>query len=199
MRLNQGFFTLARTCHSCQGTGALIEEKCNACRGSGKTKKAHAVVVNIPAGVDSGQRLRLRGEGERSEPSGPIGDLYVLLQVKEHPIFQREEEHVILDMPITFTQAALGTSIMVPTLHGSIEIDIRSGTQPGETLKLKGKGIKRLNGSGYGDQFIRFHLEVPKKLNTKQRDLLRQFETESESDNHPKVSGFLERLREVFK
>jgi molecular chaperone DnaJ len=162
-------------------------------------KKAHTVVVNIPAGVDSGQRLRLRGEGERSSALGPAGDLFVLIQVKDHPVFKREDEHVILEMPITFAQAALGSTLVVPTLHGSIEIDVRSGTQPGETVKLKGKGIKRLNGSGYGDQFIQFHLEVPQKLTTRQKELLQQFENDSEQENHPRVSSFLQRVKEIFK
>jgi len=199
VRLNQGFFTLARTCHACQGAGVVIEDKCRSCRGTGKMKKPHTVVVNIPAGVDSGQRLRLRGEGERSGSTGPVGDLFVLIQVKDHPLFKREEEHVILEMPVTFAQAALGASMVVPTLHGPVEIDIHAGTQPGETVKLKGKGIKRLNGSGFGDQFIQFHLEVPKKLSAQQKELLRQFETESENETHPQVSNFLKRIREVFK
>lgn len=199
VRLNQGFFTLARTCHTCQGAGVIIEDKCKSCRGTGKMKKAHTVVVNIPAGVDSGQRLRLRGEGERANASGPAGDLFVLIQVKEHPVFKREDEHVILEMPVTFSQAALGSTVVVPTLHGPIEIDVRAGTQPGETVKLRGKGIKRLNGSGYGDQFIQFHLEVPQKLTARQKELLQQFENESEHETHPRVSSFLQRVREIFK
>ena len=199
VRLNQGFFTLARTCNSCSGTGQIIEDRCKTCRGKGKIKKPHSVLVNIPAGIDSDQRLRLRGEGEAAEVGGRVGDLYVLVKVKEHPIFKREEEHVILDFPITFVQAALGDSIEVPTPHGTVKVAIDSGTQPGETLRLKGKGIKRLNGSGYGDQYVRLHLEVPKNLTHKQKELLRHFEQEGKRDAHPQVSLFLEKLKEVFK
>jgi molecular chaperone DnaJ len=199
VRLNQGFFTLARTCGTCSGTGHIIEERCKSCRGKGKVKKPHSVVVNIPAGIDHDQRLRLRGEGESSEPGGRTGDLYVLIRVKEHPLFKRQDEHVILDVPITFAQAALGAELEVPTLHGPVEISIEAGTQPGETLKIRNKGIRRLNGSGFGDQFIRLHLEVPKNLSSKQRELLKQFEDLGKSDSYPGVAGFLQRLREVFK
>ncbi|NBW98923.1 molecular chaperone DnaJ [bacterium] len=199
VRLNQGFFTLARTCGTCAGTGVLIEEKCKNCRGRGKSKKPHSVVVNIPAGIDHDQRLRLRGEGESSELGGPVGDLYVLIRVKEHALFKREEEHVILDMPVTFSQAALGANLQVPTLHGAIEMSLHPGAQPGETLKLKGKGIKRLNGSGYGDQYVRIQLEVPKTLSAKQKELLRAFEAEGRAETYPGVAHFLERLKGVFK
>lgn len=199
VRLNQGFFTLARTCGTCSGSGSIIEERCKTCRGRGKNKKPHSVVVNIPAGIDHDQRLRLRGEGESAETGGRTGDLYVLIRVKEHPLFKRQDEHVILDVPITFAQAALGAKLEVPTLHGPVEISIQSGTQPGETLKIKNKGIRRLNGSGHGDQFIRLHLEVPKNLTSKQKELLREFETIGKTESYPGVSGFLERLKEVFK
>jgi len=199
VRLNQGFFTLARTCSSCSGAGVIIEERCKSCKGKGKVKKPHSVLVNIPAGIDSEQRLRLRGEGESSGPSGLVGDLYVLIRVKEHPLFKREDEHVILDMPITFTQAVLGSDLEVPTLHGPVEITIPSGTQPGETLKLRGKGIKRLNGSGYGDQYVRLHIEVPKNLTSRQKELLKEFDKEGRSETYPGVANFLERFKEVFK
>ncbi|NDD05744.1 MAG: molecular chaperone DnaJ, partial [Proteobacteria bacterium] len=199
VRFNQGFFTLARTCSQCSGKGSIVEDRCKSCKGSGKVKKPHSVVVNIPAGIDSDQRLRLRGEGERSEVGGKVGDLYVLIRVKEHALFKREDEHVVLDLPITFTQAALGTVMEVPTLQGSVGITIHSGVQQGETLRLKGKGIKRLNGSGYGDQYVRLHLEVPKNLTHRQKELLREFEKEGKGDTYPGVTGFLQRLKEVFK
>lgn len=199
VRLNQGFFTLARTCHSCSGAGVIIEDRCKTCRGKGKVKKPHSVVVNIPAGIDNEQRLRLRGEGESAGASGTIGDLYVVVRVREHPLFKREDEHVILEMPITFTQAALGTNLEVPTLHGAVEMAVQSGTQTGETLKLRGKGIKRLNGSGYGDQYVRLHIEVPKNLSNRQKELLKEFEKEGRSETYPGVSTFLKRFKEVFK
>ena len=178
VRFNQGFFTLARTCAQCSGRGSHIEEHCSPCRGKGKIKKPHNITVKIPAGIDSEQRLRIKGEGEINEPGGRAGDLYVLIHVKEHPIFKREDEHLIIDLPITFSQAALGAEIEVPTLNGKTGLQIKAGTQPGETLRQKGKGIKRLNGSGYGDTFIRIQVEIPKQLSSKQKELLRQFEKE---------------------
>lgn len=199
VRFNQGFFTLARTCPQCSGRGAVIEHKCNDCKGMGTIKKPHSVNVTIPAGIDSDQRIRLRGQGELGELGGTPGDLYVLVRVQEHSLFKREGEHVILEMPITFTQAALGSEIEVPSLTGPIKIDIKQGTQSGETLRLKGKGIKRLNGSGHGDQFVRVTVEVPKHLTSKQKELLRQFEKEEKPDAHPGVTNFLKKFKELLR
>jgi len=199
VRFNQGFFTLARTCPTCAGRGAIIEDKCTDCRGKGSKKRPHTVNVTIPAGIDNDQRIRLRGQGEIAEPGGQPGDLYVLIRVAEHPLFKREAEHVILDLPITFTQAALGADITVPTISGPITLEIRPGTQPGETLRLKGKGMKRLNGSGHGDQFIRVSVEIPKHLSSKQKDLLKQFEKEEKPDATPGVASFLKKFKEILK
>ncbi|MBM4303729.1 MAG: molecular chaperone DnaJ [Deltaproteobacteria bacterium] len=199
VRFNQGFFTLARTCPQCAGRGAIIEFKCSACRGSGTQKKPHTVNVTIPAGIDNDQRIRLRGQGEVAESGGPAGDLYVLVRVKEHALFKREGEHVILDMPITFTQAALGADLEVPSLNGLVKLEIQSGTQTGETYRLRGKGIKRLNGSGCGDQFVRVNVEVPKNLNSRQKELLKQFEKEEKPDAHPGVTSFLKKFKELLR
>ncbi|MFM8316500.1 MAG: molecular chaperone DnaJ [Deltaproteobacteria bacterium] len=199
VRFNQGFFTLARTCPQCAGRGAIIESKCSDCRGQGSVKKPHSVNVTIPAGIDNDQRIRLRGQGEIAETGGTPGDLYVSVRVQEHPLFKREGEHVIVDMPITFTQAALGAEIDVPSLSGSLKVDLKSGTQSGETYRLKGKGIKRLNGSGHGDQFVRVNVEIPKHLTSKQKDLLRQFEKEERPDAHPGVTSFLKKFKDIIR
>lgn len=199
VRFNQGFFTLARTCPQCAGRGSTITEHCSDCRGKGRIKKPHSVVVKVPAGIDSEQRLRLKAEGEIAEANGAPGDLYVIIHVKDHPFFKRENEHVILDLPITFAQAALGTDLEVPTLHGEAKIQVKPGTQTGETLRLKGKGIKRLNGSGFGDEFIRITVEVPKHLSSKQKELLRQFEKEDRPECHPGITSFIEKFKEFLK
>lgn len=199
VRFNQGFFTLSRPCSSCMGRGVVIEEKCEGCRGRGRTRKPHGVMVKVPAGIDTDQRMRLRGEGEISEPGGQAGDLYVHVRVQEHALFRREDEHVILDLPISFSQAALGAEIEVPTLGGTAKIKVSAGTQSGEILKMKGKGIKRLNGSGFGDQLVRLFVEIPRSLSSKQKELLKQFDEEGNQDSHPGIRNFLEKFREIFK
>jgi molecular chaperone DnaJ len=199
IRFNQGFFTLSRPCSTCMGRGVVIEERCETCRGRGKTRKPHAVNVKIPAGVDSEQRLRLKGEGEIAEPGGRPGDLFVHLRVKEHSLFRREDEHVIVEVPITFVQAAIGAEIDVPTLMGSTTMKISSGTQSGTVSRLKGKGIKRLNGSGFGDQLVKIVVETPTSLNARQKELLREFEREAALDSHPGILMFVQKFKEIFK
>lgn len=199
VRFNQGFFTLARTCPTCSGRGAVVEKKCSHCHGRGRKKKEQTVNVKIPAGIDSDQRLRVRGEGEISTPGGKPGDLYVWIRVQEHPIFKRQDEHVILDFPITFVQAALGAHLEVPTLGGTTKIHIESGTQSGETIRLKGKGIKRVNGSGHGDQFVRISIETPSKLSSKQKTILRQFEESVSQECQPAIARFWEKFKEALK
>ncbi len=199
VRFNQGFFVLTRTCTSCQGRGEIIEDKCGDCRGHGRTKKKTEVVVKIPAGIDSGQRLRLKGEGESASAGGTPGDLYVEIVIQDHPLFRRENEHIILEMPISLTQAALGAEMDVPTLGGTTPLKVPAGTQTGELFRLKGKGIRRLNGSGFGDQVVRVHVEVPQKLTRRQRELLEEFEREGSIDSQPGVSSFAKKFREIFR
>jgi molecular chaperone DnaJ len=199
VRFNQGFFTLSRPCSSCLGRGVLIEERCATCRGRGRQRKPHSISVKIPAGIDSDQRLRLRSEGEIGEPGGQAGDLYVHIRVIEHPLFKREGEHVLLDLPITFVQATLGAEIEVPTLGGATSLKIPAGTQSGALIRLKAKGIKRLNGSGFGDQMVRLLIETPTKLNSRQKELLLQFEQEDNRDAHPGVMSFVQKFKEIFK
>lgn len=198
IRLNQGFFTLARTCSSCFGRGTVVEEKCSECRGKGRVHKTHNVSVKVPAGVDSGQRLRLRGEGELGESSDRAGDLFVVMQVKEHAVFKREQENVIVEFPVSFVQATLGAELEVPTLGGATGMKVPSGTQSGEVFRLKGKGIKRLNGAGHGDQFVRVVVETPTSLNSKQKDCLREFERLATQDSHPGITSFLNKLRDLL-
>lgn len=198
IRLNQGFFTLTRTCGHCMGRGSTISEHCSDCRGAGRKKRPHTVQVKVPAGIDSGQRLRLRGEGECAEPGGRAGDLFVTVEVAEHPLFNRQNEHVVLDLPVTFVQATLGVELDVPTLEGTARLKIPSGTQSGAVFRLKGKGIKRLNGSGFGDEVVRVIVETPTNLTQKQKDLLRQFEKEGNSTSQPGISDFLRKFKELF-
>jgi len=196
VRFNQGFFSVARACPSCQGRGAIIEDKCSTCRGNGQTRAPHTVEVKIPAGIDSNQRLRVRGEGEISEPGGSPGDLYVQIHVAEHTLFKREGEHVILDLPITFPQAAMGAEVDIPTLGGKAALKIPAGTQFGATLKLKNKGIKRLNGSGHGDQYVRIIIETPSHVSGKQKDLLKQLDALNSESSHPGIAKFVKVLKE---
>ncbi|MCB0403549.1 MAG: molecular chaperone DnaJ [Bdellovibrionales bacterium] len=199
MRLNQGFFTLTRTCSECGGSGKYIRDRCPDCRGKGRKKKAHRVTVKVPAGIDSDQRLRIRGEGEMAEPGGPPGDLYVVIAVQEHPLFRREAEHITLEMPISFALAALGGEAEVPTLQGVTKLKIAAGTQSGKVVKLKSKGVARLNGNGFGDQYVKLIVEVPTRLSAKQKELLRQFEEEGSPNSHPGISSFLESFKDLFK
>ena len=198
VRFNQGFFTLARTCSKCMGRGAIVKEKCEGCRGKGKTKQPSSVKVKIPAGIDHEQRLRLRGEGEINEPGGRPGDLYVVVLIAEHPLFRREGEHVILDLPTSFVSAALGTEVEIPTLAGPTQLKIAAGTQHGELKRLRGKGIARLNGSGFGDQIVRILVETPSHLTAKQKELLREFEKESSKECQPGIASFLQKFKEIF-
>ncbi|MGZ3689234.1 MAG: molecular chaperone DnaJ, partial [Bdellovibrionota bacterium] len=194
----QGFFAISRPCTRCHGTGQIIPHPCANCSGSGQVKKRSQIAVKIPAGVDTGQRLKLTGEGEAGERGGSAGDLYVVINILAHDFFTRDEFDVICEVPITFTQAALGDEIEVPTLEGKVKIKVPSGTQSHKILRLKGKGLARLGAYGRGDQLVRIVVEVPSKLNSEQRDLLKKF-AEIESDNsHPMHQTFFEKVRNLF-
>jgi molecular chaperone DnaJ len=173
---SSGLFTISSTCPHCGGHGRMIAKPCKNCRGQGKERIKKNVQLKIPAGVDTGSRLRLRGEGEAGEQGGPDGDLYVFLSVEEHDFFVRSDDDIHCRIPISFTQAALGTVIEVPTLEEKEKIKIPKGTQNGNTLRLKGKGIPHLRGYGRGDQIIEIFVQTPVNLNRKQEDLLREFE-----------------------
>jgi molecular chaperone DnaJ len=194
----QGFFTISRPCNACGGEGKIIRDPCKTCKGAGKTRKNAQIAVKIPAGIDSGQRLKLTGEGEAGDRGGPSGDLYVEIQILPHDLFSREESDVICEVPITFTQAALGAEVEVPTLTGKVKMKIPAGTQSHKVFRLKGKGIQRLGGYGAGDQKVYVIVETPTELNNEQRELLRKFDTLGSESTQPKHHSFFEKVRNLF-
>jgi molecular chaperone DnaJ len=199
VRLTQGFFSIARTCHHCGGSGRVIPDKCGTCGGAGATREKATVEVKIPAGVDTGTRMKLTGEGEPAPaPGGVSGDLFVVLTVRDHPIFRREDTEVLCDLPISFTQAALGTTLDVPTLDGTSKLKIPAGTQGGKVFRIKGKGISSLQGGGRGDQHVRVFLEVPTQLSKEQRELLEKFAAASGKDSLPETRSFWEKVASLL-
>ncbi len=198
VNFQQGFFAITRPCPRCNGVGQTIPNPCETCRGTGHTRKKTQIAVKVPAGVDTGQRLKLTGEGEAGENGGPAGDLYVSINILPHDIFTRDEADVICEVPITFTQAALGTSIQVPTLDGKVEVKIPPGTQSHKTLRLKNRGIQRLGSYGRGDQLVRVIVEIPSKLTSEQKDILKKFEDAGGSASHPMHETFFEKVRNLF-
>ncbi len=172
---SSGFFSISTTCPNCRGVGQIISHPCKKCRGAGREKVVKTVQIKIPAGVETGSRLRLRGEGEQGEHGGPNGDLYVFIHVQEHEFFQRSDDDIICRIPISFVQAALGDNIEVPTLVGTEKLKIPRGTQNGKIFRLKGKGIAHLRGFGRGDQVIETVVTIPTNLNRRQEELLKEF------------------------
>ncbi len=199
VRLTQGYFTIARTCHQCGGAGRVIVDKCGDCAGAGMRREDATVEVKVPPGVDTGTRLKLAGEGEPAPQPGAVpGDLYVVVQVREHPIFRREDVEVICDMPVQFTQAALGAQIDVPTLDGPMKLKIPAGTQSGKIFRLRGKGIPSLSGGGRGDQHVRVHVETPSHLSKEQRELLERFAALSGEQTNPATRSFWDKVGELL-
>lgn len=195
----KGFFRVSETCRRCGGAGEIVDKPCRACRGEGSVRKIKKLELSIPPGVDSGSRLRVPGEGEPGENGGPPGDLYVVLLVGEHSVFQRNGTDVIVDVPLDYATAVLGGTIKVPTLSGIADLKIPPGTPHGAMLRMRHKGIPSLGGQGRGDQLVRILIEVPKKLNRKQRELLKQFADSCGIENHPKRNQFMDRIRNLFK
>ena len=193
-----GQFVNQRPCSRCGGRGKIVENPCNECKGSGSVRKSRTIKVDIPAGIDNGQRISLRGEGEAGKFGGPSGDLFINVVIKRHPVFEREGFDVFVDIPITFAEAALGAKIIVPTVHGKVEMTIPEGTQNGDRFVLKGKGIPHLRGSGKGNQYVTVSVEVPKKLNSKQKEILKEFSETFEPQNHSKVKKFFDNIKEMF-
>jgi len=173
---SQGFFTISTTCSQCRGEGSIIPHPCKECRGYGKVKKTNKIQVKIPPGVDTGSKLRIRGEGEEGERGGPPGDLFVFIYVEPHDFFSREGDDVICQIPISFTQAALGTEIEVPTLNGARSLKIPKGTESGEIFRIKAEGFPRIRGYGRGDEIVQVIVRTPKDLTKRQEELLREFE-----------------------
>lgn len=198
VHFQQGFFTVARTCPTCKGEGISIADPCNSCNGRGRTQKKTKIEVKIPAGIDSEQRLKLADEGNSGVRGGPSGDLYIVIRIRKHPIFEREGDQVLCDIPISFSTAALGAEIEVPSLDGRVKVKIPPGTQSHKTLRLKGKGIARLDGYGRGDQLIRLLVETPANLSKKQKELLKELEETYNDSSNPMTRGFLDKVKALF-
>jgi molecular chaperone DnaJ len=198
VRMQQGFFSIARTCTSCQGTGTLIVDPCPTCRGESRVQRDHIILVKIPAGVEDGTRIRYGGEGEAGRFGGPSGDLYVVLTVKAHAFFERDGDDLHCSMPISFPQAALGAELEVPTLEGPATIKIPEGTQSGKVIKLKGKGVPHLNASGKGDLLVEIRVQTPTKLSKQQRELMEQLSESMAIENAPHGRGIFDKVKDIF-
>ena len=199
IRQSGGWMTTVRTCPTCGGTGKMIKEKCPGCGGTGRTRKKRTVTVKVPAGIDNGQTIIMNGQGEPGMRGGPNGDLYIVVSVKPHNLFRRDGYNLLLDFPISFSTAALGGDVQVPTLSGPIKYRIPEGTQPGTEFRIKGQGIQQLRGSGKGDLVLRIKVEIPKRLTNKQKDLLREFEATTSDREYDNRKNFLDRVKELFQ
>ncbi len=203
----QGFFRVNRPCDVCGGAGETISDPCGDCRGSGRIEGQQTIAVRVPAGVDDGARLRLVGEGEAGIAGGPPGDLYIVISVRAHPLFERDGRDLHCEVPIAFVQAALGAEIEAPSLEGRVEVQVPEGTQSGRILRLKGKGLPplqpRLDAAQLermrGDIYVRIFVEVPTRLTDRQRELLEEFAEESGTEISPVTKGFLDKLRDLFE
>jgi molecular chaperone DnaJ len=194
-----GVFRLQTTCPACRGAGSVIREKCTACGGEGLTEEHVERRVTIPAGVDSDVRVRLAGEGEPGGNGGPPGDCYCVIEIEDHPFLTREGRDLHCEVPITFTQAALGATVDVPTLDGARPLQIVRGTQPGDVIRVRGLGMPEVRGRGVGDLHVHMHVEVPKTLSPKAESLLRELADEEHAAVSPKRSSFFSRLAEYFQ
>jgi molecular chaperone DnaJ len=202
VRMQQGFFSIQQTCPKCHGSGKIVQTPCAACRGAGRLKQHKTLSVKIPAGVDEGDRIRLSGEGEAGVNGGPAGDLYVVIHLKAHPVFQRDHNDLHCEMPISFTTAALGGDIEIPTLDGYAKIKIPSETQSGKVFRLRGKGIKGVRSSYPGDLYCHVSVETPIKLTEHQRKLLRELDESfrKSGDRHsPTAKTWSDRVKDLFK
>ena len=195
VRAQQGFFTVERTCPTCSGLGQIVKNPCPVCHGQGRTEKERTLSVNIPAGVETGTRIRLSGEGEAGMRGGPTGDLYIFIEVAEHGIFQRDGVNLYCRVPVSMTSAALGGEIEVPTIDGGrSRVKVPQGTQSGRQMRLRGKGMPALRGGMRGDMFIEMAVETPVNLTSRQKQLLREFEDDSQ-DNHPESTSFFDKVK----
>lgn len=195
VRASQGFFTVERTCPTCSGMGQIIQNPCKTCRGGGRVEKDRSLSVNIPAGVETGTRIRLAGEGEAGMRGGPSGDLYIFIEVNEHPLFQRDSMNLYCRVPVTMATAAMGGEVEVPTIDGGrSRVKVPAGSQSGRQMRLRGKGMPALRGAGSGDMMIELAVETPVNLTGRQKELLREFEKLSE-ENNPESSGFFKKVK----
>ncbi|MCU0564265.1 MAG: molecular chaperone DnaJ [Desulfobacterales bacterium] len=201
VRMQQGFFTVQQTCPRCNGRGQVITDPCGSCRGQGRVRKQKTLAVKVPAGVDTGDRIRLSAEGEAGRNGGPPGDLYVEIRVADHPIFERDGSHLSCEVPVSFATAALGGSVEVPTLGGNATIKIPPETQSGRVFRLREKGIRPVRGGSTGDLFCRVVVETPVSLSREQKDLLRKFEESLQKDSrkhHPREESWLDGVKRFF-
>ena len=187
-----------RTCNTCNGEGSVVESPCGKCGGKGRIRKTKKIEVNIPAGIDDGQMIKLSGQGELGLRGGPRGDLYIVVNVAPHNLFSRDGSDVYLEMPITFVQASLGDEVEVPTLDGKVKYKIPEGTQSGTVFRLRDKGIPKIRGNGRGDQYVKIIVEIPKKLNDRQKELLIEFAKESGDEVHERKNNFMDKLKDFF-
>ena len=197
--MSQGFFSVRQDCPHCQGTGKKIEKKCTSCHGHGLKREKKKIKVKIPAGVDNGNRIRVPGAGDDGMRGGPAGDLYVFVRVKEHEIFDRDGDDILCEIPIQFSKATLGGKLEVPTVDGKANLTVQPGTQSGSVFRLRGKGVQNVRGYGRGDQLVKLIVEVPKKLNTKQKEALEAFaEACGEENVHPLEDSFWDKAKKFF-
>jgi molecular chaperone DnaJ len=198
VRFSQGFLTVARTCPKCRGEGELNRNPCPGCRGDGRQRREHLLGVKIPAGIDDGMQLRISGEGSSGYFGGPPGDLYVVVRLREHELFARNGDDLVCDLPVTFPQLVFGAEVEVPVLNGAAALKIPPGSQPHQILRLRGRGMPRLRERGQGDACYRLVLEVPPRLNAKQREALQAFEAASKGQGGPLLTSFLERMKKLI-
>jgi molecular chaperone DnaJ len=195
----RGFFNIAQTCPRCRGAGQTIEKPCHTCRGEGRVEKTTKIKIKIPAGVEDGTRLRSSGQGEGGARGGPPGDLYVVLHVEPHDIFQREGTDLLCSVPISFARAALGGEVKVPTLEGSAVLKVPAGTPSGKIFRLRGKGLPEVHGRGVGDLHVKLYVEVPTRLNSDQRGKLQAFADSCDENTHPEETSFFRKAKDFFK
>jgi molecular chaperone DnaJ len=198
VRYQQGFFSIARTCNACGGTGSVITDPCATCRGDGRVERQHTIHVNIPAGVEEGTRIRYQGEGDAGRYGGPSGDLYIVLGIKPHAFFERDGNDLHCVVPISFSQAALGDEISIPTFEGDTKLKIAEGTQSGKEFRIRGKGVPHLNEHGRGDLVVQVAVQTPKKLTKVQKELLRQLGDSLTVENTPTSRSLFEKVKEIF-
>ncbi|MBV9669544.1 MAG: molecular chaperone DnaJ [Acidobacteriales bacterium] len=200
VRYQQGFFSMARTCPKCAGTGQIISDPCAKCAGQGAVRRERALTVNIPAGVEDGTQIRYRGQGEAGQFGGPSGDLFVILHVAEHPVFERDGEDLHCSVPISFTQAALGTELEIDLLRGGKQtIKVPAGTPSGHQFRVRGQGVPVLNGRGRGDLIVTTAVQIPTKLSKQQRQLLEELATTLEQNNEPHQRNLFSKVKDIFQ
>lgn len=195
VRMAQGFFSITRTCPKCRGGGQVIKDLCRKCRGAGMVAGERELGIKFPPGIDTGSRLRMHGEGEPGKNGGPRGDLYVFIEVEEDEIFERDGTDILCEVPISFSQVILGTTIRVPTLNGEVELKIPAGTQSGTIFKLRGMGMPDLRGYHTGDQMVRIQVETPTKLSREQKELIKRFEELSGAKAYPLRKRFMDKIK----